>query len=791
MTSPAGAPPGPAGAAPSVADLRLAAPAGAAWLVALFVTSVPAALGLSAAGVLALATLALAVAARRRAGGAGVRVVVVLGVLGCATASALAAGLRVASVSEGAVAGLAADRAVGRATLVVTGDPHPRRSSATHPWGAASDGVVLRARLEGLVARGVDQRVRVPVVVLAPRDGWANLLPSQRVSATVRLAPAGPGAEVAALVTARGPPSAVGPPTAVQRVAARLRAGLRDSVRGLPADERGLVPGLVVGDTTALSADLEEDFRTAGLTHLVAVSGANVAVVLAAVLLAGRWAGVRGYALPAVGAAGLVGFLVLARPEPSVLRATVMGLVVVVGLVRGGRHGGIPALSAAVLVLVLVDPFLARSAGFALSVLATAGLLVIAPGWRDGLRRFLPARLADALAVPAAAQATVAPVLVLLSPQVSVVAVPANLLVAPAVPAATVLGVLAAVLAPVLGPAARACGYLAGVPAGWIVLVGRRAAQVPWAGFGWPAGVLGALALAGLLLAVAGAWPRLRRHPRGTAYALVLALVLGSPLGPRRPWPPPGWLAVMCDVGQGDAIVLAAGSHAGVVVDAGPDPRAVDRCLRDLGVRQVPLVLLTHFHADHVEGLPGVLVGRSVGEVQVSPLADPAEEAARVTRWTARARVPTTVAAVGERRAVAGLRWQVLWPSRLIGGDGSPPNNASVVLLVEVGGVSLLLAGDVEPAAQRALRVALGPDPRVDVLKVAHHGSRHQDPDLLRVLAPRAALVSVGADNDYGHPDLATLQGLGDRGAVVLRTDQHGDLAVVGSAQALRVVPRR
>ena len=159
---------------------------------------------------------------------------------------------------------------------------------------------------------------------------------------------------------------------------------MRRSVASLAPPERGLVAGLVDGDTSQLPAQTADDFRAAGLTHLVAVSGSNVAFVLAAVLVGARWVGLRGYAVPVAGAIGLCAFTVLARPEPSVVRAALMGLLVLASSQRGARGRTGPAtLCAAVVVLLAVDPFLARSAGFALSVLATAGLLVLAPGWRD------------------------------------------------------------------------------------------------------------------------------------------------------------------------------------------------------------------------------------------------------------------------------------------------------------------------------------------------------------------------------------------------------------------------
>jgi competence protein ComEC len=215
----------------------------------------------------------------------------------------------------------------------------------------------------------------------------------------------------------------------------------------------------------------------------------------------------------------------------------------------------------------------------------------------------------------------------------------------------------------------------------------------------------------------------------------------------------------------------------------------VDRCLRRLDVRRVPLVLLTHLHADHVEGLPGVLRHRSVGQVELGPYGEPADELGRVRAWAAAARVPLRQAVVGERVVVGPLEWQVLWPQRVITGEGSVPNNASVVTLAEARGVSMLLTGDVEPAAQRGL-LARWPAGPVDVLKVPHHGSAYQAPELLRALRPRVALVSVGAGNDYGHPAPGTLRALVAAGAVVGRTDRDGDLAVVADGDGPRLVPR-
>ena len=224
------------------------------------------------------------------------------------------------------------------------------------------------------------------------------------------------------------------------------------------------MPALVTGDDQRLSDELVEDFRTAGLTHLTAVSGTNLTLVLASP--AARRPVVRGCAAGAVvvvGLLGVVGFVLMARPEPSVVRAAAMGTVALLGLGAGGRAAGVRALGAAVLLLLVADPWLARSPGFALSVLATGGILFVAPPFRDALARWLPRTLAEAVAVPLAAQLACTPVVAALSGEVSLVAVAANLLVAPAVGPATVLGLaagLVGLLAPPLGAMDRLVGRL-------------------------------------------------------------------------------------------------------------------------------------------------------------------------------------------------------------------------------------------------------------------------------------------------------------------------------------------
>ncbi|QFR02541.1 MBL fold metallo-hydrolase [Streptomyces phaeolivaceus] len=803
-------------------DLRLVPPALAAWgTAALMVHASPGwVTGVVVVCLVVGSALLVPRLGRGRGRGRGRRWaggwtrVSVAAVLLCAGAAAASAGLHGADLRRGPVPALAERYAPVTAEVALTSDPRLTRPriKGNH---AAPTAVLLQAEVRRV--RGPDGAVvdtRTPVLVIVDAEGgsaraaWLSLLPSTRVRVNARAVPAMVGGDrVAAVLRVRGGgvPVVVEEPSAAQRVAGRLRAGLREATDGLDADARALLPGFVVGDTSRVPTELDEAFKATDLTHLLAVSGANFTILLALFIgppglaqraerrgLAPRL-GIPLRATALAGGALTLGFVIVCRPEPSVVRAAACGSIALLAIATGRRRSLVPALATAVLLLVLYDPWLARSYGFLLSVLATGALLTLAPRWSAALqRRRVPPRPAEALAAAGAAQAVCAPVVAVLSAKVSLVAVPCNLLAEFAVAPATVLGFATLAAAPVAMPVAECLAWCAGWPAGWIADIARTGASLPGAGVDWPGGWTGALLLVLVTVVLVLVGRRLLSHPWlvGACMVAFLLVVVQPPPLTRviTGWPPPGWRFVMCDVGQGDATVLAAGDGAGVVVDAGPDPVLVDRCLTSLGITRIPLVVLTHFHADHVVGLPGVLRGRSVGAIAATGFEEPADQAAFVRAEAAARRIPLTRAVAGEERRTGGLTWRVLWPP----GDAAAPdgpNDASVTMLVRSAGLTLLLLGDLEPPGQRELArspeaAALG---AVDVVKVAHHGSAYQDPGLIRAMAPRLALISVGADNPYGHPAPSTVAALRAGGATVLRTDEDGAIAVAGTSKELLV----
>ncbi|EIE98310.1 ComEC/Rec2 family competence protein [Saccharomonospora glauca] len=681
-------------------------------------------------------------------------------------------------------------------TAVVAQRPRPVHTSGygARPGGVRS--VLVPVDVVAASSGGEEIPSAGRVLFVGDAKFWSDVRVGQWVRVRAELAPARPHEMTVAVGYVREPPEPEGEPPWWQRAAEELREKFR-AVSGVLGEEpAGLLPGLVVGDTSALPERVEREFLTSGMSHLTAVSGSNVAIVCGAVLVVARMSRCGPRTSAVLAGLALVGFVVLVGYEPSVLRAGVMGAVALLALVLGRRGSALPALAAAVCVLGLADPEMAVSMGFVLSVVATAGLVLVAPRWSRALvRRGLPEGVADAVVVPTVAFLVTAPVIAGMAGEVSLVSVGANLLAAPVVAPVTVLGALAAVLAPWWPDAAELVVHVVGPGVQWLILVARHAAAIPGAVLHWPSGWWGA-GLAALAVAVVVCGVRYRRTRSLLVLVVVVVVALTVSTRVWAPgWPPDRWVLVACDVGQGDGLVLATGEPGRVVVvDTGPDPALLDRCLDRLDVERVPLVVLTHLHADHVGGLASVFDGRAVGAVAVGPGRSPAWAWDDVLRVTTARGVPMVELTAGDRLTWPELRLDVLAPTAPVApptedADGTAVNNGSVVLRATTPAGRVLLTGDVELAAQADL-LAAGEDLRADVLKVPHHGSRYTLPTFLTAVSPRVAVTSVGADNSYGHPSSVTLRALAEAGALVARTDTGGDTAVVLDEGELAVVAR-
>jgi competence protein ComEC len=572
--------------------------------------------------------------------------------------------------------------------------------------------------------------------------------------------------------------------------------GIADSVRGAIArslapgvsgERRAVIAAVVLGEDEGLSPALRDQFRASGLYHLLAVSGQNVAYVvvgmlaLAWLLGISRWIGEIG-ALLAVG-----GYLMAVGWQPSVVRAGVAGGLASLAWLTGRSRDRWYFLLVGAAVLLAWNPYSLLEPGFQLSFGAVGSIFLLVPrieAWLTGYP--VPRGLATVLAVSIACGGVTAPILMLHFQATPLFTVASNAVAGPVVAPLLGLALISTALDPVLPEAALALGWLNGWLAAYLAGCARLFGSLPHAQLtSWKSlAALAALALFGLVLS---RLPPPRGRRAAVLVAMLAVVVVGWRLRPDHPAPPPqGLRIVMLDVGQGDGILLQTKAGA-VLVDEGSPEAGVASQLRALGIRRLAALVVTHPHRDHVGGAADVLDALPVGFV-LDPLepTDSPDEAALEREAESRG-VRIVPARVGQLYQLGELRIRVLWPDGP-GQPGEDPHEHGVVLLASYGQFDALLTGDSESPVTLPLR-----PPEVELLKVAHHGSSDEGlGELLRLVRPKIALISVGEGNDYGHPAHSTLSALSSfPGLALYRTDEEGRITVESDGTSFSVRTER
>jgi competence protein ComEC len=548
----------------------------------------------------------------------------------------------------------------------------------------------------------------------------------------------------------------------------------RSFAPGLAGERRAVIAGVLLGEDEALDPELRERFRASGLYHLLAVSGQNVAYVIAGVLLLAWVVGVSRSVAQVGALAAVAGYVAAVGWQPSVVRAGVAGGLACLAWLAARPSDRWYFLLLGASVLLAWNPYSLHEPGFQLSFGAVAAIFLVVPRLERLLAGYpVPRRPAQIVAVTAACGAATAPVLLAHFGTVPLYSIPSNVAAAPVVAPLLGLALGAAALEPILPEAAAALAWVNGWLAAYLAGCARVFGGLPHSQLtSWPA--LGALAGALALAALAARLPPPRGRRAVALAALAAVVVAGWQLRPHEAPPAPGGLRLtVLDVGQGDATLLQVPEGA-VLIDQGPPEANVAGQLLRLGVHRLDALLMTHPSRDNIGGAEDLLERLEVGLVLdpalpfANPYGNPALLEAR------RRGVPVHTVRAGQLYRIGNLRLRVLWPD----GSASPaadPNDHVTVVLASYGEVDALLPADGESNVTLRLR-----PPPVEILKVAHHGSADAGLDeLLALVRPRIAVVSVGAGNDYGHPAPSTLAALaGAPGLEVYRTDRDGRVTV-------------
>ncbi len=597
---------------------------------------------------------------------------------------------------------------------------------------------------------------------------------------------------------------------AVARTAEIRERAMAGMAEGMPPREASLARGFVLGEDDGLDAATKEDFVRAGLSHLTAVSGENVTLLalMEMPILAAFGIPLRERLVWVIGLIAI--YVPLAGSGPSIQRAGVMGAAGLLATLTGRRASRLYALGLAVVVTLAIDPSVVSDVGWQLSFAAVLGIILLGATIRDWILLRLGGgtwrrALAEGIAITVAATLATAPLIAFVFEEVSLTSLAANVLALPAVAPAMWLGMVSAALAqipgippaPLNGLDALLLAYIAQVAAwfgrpSWAVLhvhidlvtmfgvyaamaaaitAGTRlsrARRLAAARSGSPAGppAMHALSTVRRGVFMQHRW----RLGLVVVAVLLLAIVVArhrhsSPVGP-----PPGLRIEVLDVGQGDAILLQPRGAPAVLVDGGPPGDELVAKLHDEGVSRLGAAIVTHDQSDHAAGVAEALgrlpISRLVyGRLDRHLLATARDDGAR----------PEQVAA-GTTLRSGSLRLEMLWPPPTLLADDPPdsdPNALALVIRARWHRFTMLLTADAE-----AESTPLDPGP-VDVLKVAHHGSDDAGLGaLLDRIRPRLAVISVGADNPYGHPTPGTLATLGAHGVPTLRTDLDGTIEI-------------
>lgn len=556
----------------------------------------------------------------------------------------------------------------------------------------------------------------------------------------------------------------------------------------LPEDCAGLLNGIVLGDASSISKDIEESFRATGLTHVVAASGMNIALIVAALWPLLRLLRLRLGVQIAILIALAGAYTIVAGMAASITRAFIMAAIALIAWLLGREKVGLNSLSLAALILLIINPFALYDIGFQLSFASTASLIMLS-GPLERAMGDMPKFLREGLGVTVAAQLGVLPIIVFYFGQISVISLVANIVVTPLAAPALIIGMVVLPALALSAKLAMPLYALLKVILKLMIVASFYLSKTPGAYLSVAQPSMYLTIAAYVVIAVLGIYlHKIRVKFRVIHVAMLLVVVTGASIlwQINQSLVSPRLEIIFIDVGQGDCALIRTPTGENVLIDSGPDERLIKRKLETRGVKKIDALLISHAHADHMAGVEEIIDRFAVGRIMYPPTTRKAEICKGLFILAKKKGIKCTPVESGDKARLGKLELTALCSAASEEG-----NDESAVLMASYGRFKVLFTGDASEELESRL-IEAGEELDADVLKVGHHGSgSSSSDDFLSKVSPEISVISVGKGNMYGHPSGEAIARLRSAGSKIYRTDKNGDVTIESDGESFSVYVKR
>ncbi|MEM7034421.1 MAG: DNA internalization-related competence protein ComEC/Rec2 [Chloroflexota bacterium] len=595
-------------------------------------------------------------------------------------------------------------------------------------------------------------------------------------------------------------------------IQAKLQASQRIN-EILPEPQASLLNGILLGIRQGIPQDLYERFNKTGASHVIVISGSNIAIVIALLLLVGQYLIGKRYAV-FLAIVGIILYTILVGADASVTRAAIMGIFYVIAIFFGRQNHSLNGLALATLIMTIQNPFTVWDVGFQLSFLATLGLIVLGTPLEQSALAFIESRtntlstpaipnlLREAVFITIAAQIMVTPLLLYQFGRLPLIGLLTNLLIVPVQPLIMIFGGLATLGGLIYAPFGQVLGWLVWLPITWTVFIVDWTAAFSWAEIKLPAFPLWLMALSYLSIGIGVWWlhnpkrspsfnPVIFNLRRSTLFGLgSIFIILVLTWSATQNMPDGNLHVAFLDIGQGDAIFITTPNGRQMLIDGGPSPAQLGYRLGQempFWDRSIDLIINTHSDLDHLGGLVEIIDRYTINSVLIGDtVSDSALHKAWLHQLDAENLTPTLTWQNMTFQIDEAVTVTILNPG-IASQFEDTPNNRSIVLKLQMGAVSFLLPGDIEAVVERSL-VRNDLDLQATVLKSPHHGSQTSSTlPFLQKVNPQLVVISAGADNRFGHPHTSVLDRYQTQGIQILRTDLLGTVELITNGEQLWV----